>query len=99
VNPIINTIETLKPQLDVFTVLLDRRIEGRWKSVLSVLPNVVKGLGLAFKERVLSGTCPVRPLLNRIIQEQEIFQFIRTENIIENQNDTEPAGWNTGTTF
>jgi hypothetical protein len=61
-----------------------------------VLPNVVKGLGLEFKERVLSGTCVVRPLWNRVIKEQEIFQFIRrTENISGNQNGTEPTGWDT----
>lgn len=46
----------LKTELNIFTLLLpsssqqcrDRSIEGNWKSVLSVLPNVVKGLGLDF---------------------------------------------------
>ena len=64
--------------------------------VLFVLPNVVKGLGLEFKERVLSGTCLVRPLWRRVIKGQEIFQFIRrTENINGNQNGTEPTGCDT----
>jgi len=38
--------------------------------------------------------CVVRSLWNRVIKEQEIFQFIRrTENIDGNQNGTEPTGW------
>ena len=61
-----------------------------------MLPNVVKGLGLEFKERVLSGTCVVRPLWYRVIKEQEIFQFIRrTENIDGNQNGTKSTVWDT----
>jgi hypothetical protein len=66
----------LKPQHNIFALLLpsssqqfpERSIEGRWKSVLFVLPNVVKSLGLECEERVLSGTCVVRPLRNRVVK-------------------------------
>jgi len=75
VNPISTAMGHITPQLNISNLLLlsssqqcpDRSIEVRWKSVIFVLPNAVKGIGLECKARVLSGTCIVRTLRNRVI--------------------------------
>ena len=86
----------LIPQINIFIVLLpsssqqcpDKSIEGSWKSVLFMLPNVVKGLGREFKERVLSGTCVVRVIkthskrFSNLLEEQRILTFRRLTSTI-----------------